>query len=151
MPGRTMRAAAVVSASVACEQGGISPRRCAIDNAASELEERYSEVAAAGVPDLKKERFAAKNIQLSRPRQRGLPQDGPCAQDHSVHQLTGSLGGIAHAQSFDKHPCNGALCTSSGSLSVVPAQIMNVSTKRVIWTARAGTASSAGGMYRVST
>ncbi len=61
----------------------------------------------------------------------GLPQD-PCAQDNGVHQLTGSRGGIAHAQSFDKHPCNGALCTSSGSLSVVPAQIMTVSTKRVI-------------------
>lgn len=54
--------AMVVSALLACEMDGISPRRCAIVKAVSEPEDRYSDVPAAGVPSLKKMYACSESI-----------------------------------------------------------------------------------------
>lgn len=67
----------------------------------------------------------------SRARSRKTDRRG-AVQTGNATGLTVSRIGIAQAQSFARRPCNGALCTSSASSSVVPTQSMHVSTRRVI-------------------
>jgi hypothetical protein len=61
------------------------------------------------------------------------------------------LGGMAHAQSLHKLPCQQAFSTSAGEHSVVPIHIMYESTSRVTCKARAGREGSDDAKYRAST
>ena len=61
------------------------------------------------------------------------------------------LGGIAHAQSLHKLPCEQAFSTSAGEHSVVPIHIICESTSRVTCKASAGREGSDDARYRTST
>ena len=61
------------------------------------------------------------------------------------------LGGIAHAQSLHRLPCEQAFPTSPGEQSVTPTHIIYESTSRVTCKATAGREGSDGAKYRVST
>lgn len=109
----------------------ILPKRWAIDSATSELDDRNKEAAGACVPA-----FTAHASQYSRPFIKMEPT---------------VLGGMAHAQSLHKLPCEQAFSTLAGEHSVVPIHIIRESTSRVTCKASAGREGSDDARYRTST